>query len=336
MRQYLLPENGNFYKANLHCHSTCSDGKYTPEELKKLYMEHGYSIIAYTDHHVMYNHSYLTDSNFLALTGYEVDISDSRTPWSERKVFHANFISLTPENTLPVFFGCTLGYVEKNAELFPKETAYMKSLEVVRHRYTPEYISETMTKYRNAGYFVTYNHPQWSMEEYPEYSKFDGMHALEIFNYSSYYEGFNDYVPQVYDEMLRAGKRIYCVSTDDNHNARDDSFGGFTVIKADRLDYPTVAKALVDGNFYASMGPEISSLWFEDGEIHIECSEARFIAASTGRRNAKSVWANEGERLTSASFKVSPEDKFIRITVTDSFGKVANTNAYFTDDLFAE
>ena len=63
MKHYLLPETGNFYKANLHCHSTCSDGQWTPEELKEQYMKQGYSIIAYTDHQLMYNHSYLTDEN---------------------------------------------------------------------------------------------------------------------------------------------------------------------------------------------------------------------------------------------------------------------------------
>ena len=38
MKKYLLPENGNFYKANLHCHTTVSDGNWTPEEVKKNYM----------------------------------------------------------------------------------------------------------------------------------------------------------------------------------------------------------------------------------------------------------------------------------------------------------
>ena len=33
MKKYLLPENGQFYKANLHCHSTVSDGHLTPEEM---------------------------------------------------------------------------------------------------------------------------------------------------------------------------------------------------------------------------------------------------------------------------------------------------------------
>ena len=46
----LLPENG-FYKANLHSHTTVSDGALTPEEAKKAYQAEGYSIVAFTDHH---------------------------------------------------------------------------------------------------------------------------------------------------------------------------------------------------------------------------------------------------------------------------------------------
>ena len=50
MRKYLLPEQGKFYRANLHCHTTVSDGKTTPEETKQFYKDEGYSIIAFTDH----------------------------------------------------------------------------------------------------------------------------------------------------------------------------------------------------------------------------------------------------------------------------------------------
>ena len=31
MKHYILPKDGNFYRANLHCHSTLSDGSLTPE-----------------------------------------------------------------------------------------------------------------------------------------------------------------------------------------------------------------------------------------------------------------------------------------------------------------
>ena len=42
MKRYLLPKDGTFYKANLHCHTTFSDGSMTPQEVKDLYVAHGY------------------------------------------------------------------------------------------------------------------------------------------------------------------------------------------------------------------------------------------------------------------------------------------------------
>ena len=69
---YLLSEKKNRYKANLHCHSTVSDGCYTPEQLKRIYKERGYAILAITDHEVLVPHNELSDDDFLLLPGYEL------------------------------------------------------------------------------------------------------------------------------------------------------------------------------------------------------------------------------------------------------------------------
>ena len=37
MKKYLLPNDVNWYRANMHCHTTHSDGQMTPEEVKELY-----------------------------------------------------------------------------------------------------------------------------------------------------------------------------------------------------------------------------------------------------------------------------------------------------------
>jgi hypothetical protein len=39
-----------FHKANLHTHTTESDGKFTPDAVIDLYREHGYTVLALTDH----------------------------------------------------------------------------------------------------------------------------------------------------------------------------------------------------------------------------------------------------------------------------------------------
>ena len=48
------------------------------EEIKKLYKEKGYSVVAFTDHDVFLQHNDLTDGEFLALNGYEMEINQKK------------------------------------------------------------------------------------------------------------------------------------------------------------------------------------------------------------------------------------------------------------------
>ena len=77
MKQFFLPESGGAFKANLHCHSTVSDGRLTVGEIKAQYMKHGYSIVAFTDHDVLLSHADLNEpGRFLALNGYEMEVNE--------------------------------------------------------------------------------------------------------------------------------------------------------------------------------------------------------------------------------------------------------------------
>ena len=341
MKKYLLPKEGTFYKANLHCHSTISDGKLTPEEIKKAYMEKGYSIIAYTDHDVMIDHSDLQEENFLPLRGYEMEINQSKDDPNNkhpyRKCCHMCLIALEPDNKTQVCWHREK-YLFGNAVNYRDEVRFDPALPDYDRIYSGEGISDMMQKGRENGFFVTYNHPVWSMETAENYLGYNGMNAMEICNYGCVEAGFDDYVPYIYDEMLRNGKRIFCTANDDNHNGGDnwahDSFGGFTMIKADKLDYRTVTRAMEEGNMYASQGPEIYDLYVEDDEIHITCSPCKFIQLNTGLRHSRRITAPEGETITCATFHIQhPECTYIRLTVVDEHGKPANTRAYFMDEI---
>ena len=71
MRKYLLPNEGEFYKANLHTHTNRSDGAQSPEKVKEVYKDLGYSVVAYTDHDIFIDSQHLTDDTFVALNGVE-------------------------------------------------------------------------------------------------------------------------------------------------------------------------------------------------------------------------------------------------------------------------
>lgn len=90
MRKYLISEKGKFYKANLHCHSTVSDGRNTPEELRDYYKAHGYQILALTDHELLVDHSDLNAEDFLMFTGYEYAIVD------DASIMEAKTVGLMP------------------------------------------------------------------------------------------------------------------------------------------------------------------------------------------------------------------------------------------------
>lgn len=64
----------------------------------------------------------------------------------------------------------------------------------------------------------------------------------------------------------------------------------------------------------------------------VTCEGAREIRMTRGLRRAGRVLAGEAP-LTEATFPLYPEDEFFYITVEDSDGKRAYTNAYFVDSL---
>ena len=337
MKHYLLPEQGTFYKANLHCHSTISDGRKTVEELKEFYKSHGYSVLAYTDHDVFLHHHDLTDDQFLALGGFEVECNE---PFKvrDRKTTHLCFIAKSPDVVIQPCWNeryCDIPHGGNYKHL----VQFDPSLPPFERSHTPECVNAMIKAGREGGFFVTYNLPTWSQEHYEDYSKYEGMHAMEIYNNDCHGIGYESYVPGIYDDMLLGGQKIFALATDDNHNKfpddspRCDSFGGFVMIKAEKLEYETITKALFDGNFYASQGPEIYDLYVEDEKIYVTCSDAAVISLNSGRRSAQVAHAPVGESIREAVFELRRDDPYFRITVTDKYGKHANTRAYFPEHL---
>ena len=330
MRIELLPKDLTYYKANLHSHSTLSDGSVTPEQMKEAYKAKGYSILAITDHNVFLPHNDLTDEDFLVLNGIEYNV-DGRG-----KTCHFCAIAGSKEEENQLFFNRTPGYyVWKGGLEAIKQVKYDDSLPDYVRTYGAEGISEMMRGCRDHGFFVTYNHPCWSLEHYPDYMGYEGMHAMEIVNYASIIDGYPEYNEQVYDDMLTGGKRVFCVATDDNHTVGRDAFGGFTMIGAKELKYESVMDALFGGNFYASTGALIDAIWFEDGVLHVEAPACKEIRVFTGARRAFRKVGTADAPVTEATFKLDNPCRYdyVRVTVTDFDGKQAFSQAYYTADL---
>ena len=336
MKKYLLPNKGNFYKANLHMHTTISDGNMSIEEVKKAYMEQGYSIVAFTDHEIMVPHPELTDDKFLAITSTEVSVNIRYDcDFRYNKVYHLNLYSKEP---LRDYF-----------KAFTKERMWLKhSFQYIsenqekvgfKKEYNVDNINQVIEIANKENMLVSYNHPVWSLQNYIDYIGLKGLWGVEWYNTGCVREGYIDTMQPI-DDLLRNGERVFPLATDDAH-ALHSCFGGFVMVKASSLDYDEVFNALKKGDFYSSTKPLIYELYIEDNLIHIKTSEAKKIYLTTDRRYTR--FSNSDKMITEATFDINEyisscnselsNNHYIRITVVDASGNEAHTRAYYLDEL---
>ena len=334
MKQYLISGGDRYYKANLHCHSTDSDGKMTPEELKEIYKSAGYSVLAYSDHNVLVDHSDLSDESFLAMTATEANIERKGEGHSVyHPCYHINFYHPDPHHVaLPCF---STKVWSKRRDLLEAQP-YIGTPDYVRDYHK---INEMINEYAKHGFIAMLNHPVWSQQTAEDYRDLDttNIFAMEIYNHDCNVMGYNEINDDIFDTLLKRGQTLFCTATDDNHNhhprgtAMWDSLGGFVMIRAKELSQPAIYEALKAGDFYASTGPLIHEMYIEDNTLHITTSPSAKIALVTGVRRAKVAYANSPHTpLTHARFSLDTiHPGYFRVIVFDDRGRRAWSQPVF-------
>lgn len=334
---YLISPDKKQYKANLHCHSTNSDGKRTPQELKKMYKDKGYSILSITDHEVPKSHCDLNDEDFITITGYEAYIRpDKNCAYNVYgKEIHMNLFARDPKNETMICYNPKyIKYLDEETQKSYKKAGSQKARE-----YSVEYINEFIKTAKENGYILSYNHPWWSMEDEWDIMKYEGLFSMEMCNYSAHVLSRLEYSAALYDKLLKKGKRIFCHSADDNHNmkpegdARFDSFGGFAMIMPKSFTYDDIYDAMENGEMYSSMGPLFKEVSMDGNKIHIECTPVKCIAVFTGSKMPFVKYATPGETITSADFEIDQRAEFVRVSVSDEKERHADTRGYMRDEL---
>jgi hypothetical protein len=337
MKKYLLPKEGNYFKANLHMHTNISDGKMSVLETKERYVEKGYSIVAFTDHEIMVPHTELSDENLLALTSTEISLNRPGDPeFSFSKTYHLNIYSPEPNKSSFNTFEQKRIWLKHSLDYITSE---QKNINYERF-YNVDSVNDIIKKANEEGCLVSYNHPNWSLQNYSDYIYLKDLWGVEWYNNTCVRMGYTDSMKPI-DDLLRNGQNVFPLATDDAHSL-EDCFGGFVMVKANKLEYSEIFKALKNGDFYSSSKPKIDELTFEEGIVNIKTSPAKYIILSTDRRYTKKVIANES-LLTDVSFDINDyllsckkkeEDfHYIRLTVVDENEKQAQTRAYYVKEL---
>ncbi len=324
------------YKANIHCHSTLSDGKLTPEQLKQAYKDKGYSILSITDHEYPYDHSDMNEKDFLMLTGYEAYIRPSDKYNQYQPEVHINLIAKDPHNVRYINFNDNYCKYVKDQSI---RDGFEKVGSMRPREYTVEYVNDFVKTAIENGYLCTHNHAVWSLEDQEMITEYRGFFSMEMCNYSSFVSNRTEYNAPLYDRLLREGKRLFVHSADDNHNEfpldsfKNDSFGGFTMVLSKDLEYSSVIEALEKGDFYSSMGPLIKELIFDGNKVHIETDPVRQITMFTGGKKTYFVTGDETSPVTSADFEIPESAPFVRFSAYDLQGRYADTRGFFRDEL---
>lgn len=205
---------GEWIRANLHAHSTGSDGKLTPEQLRDKYRDEGYGVLCITDHNVITPTDGLSDDRILVLPGAE--LNPMHAP-SDHASFHLVGINITK----PIH----------NREL------------------TPSLVFREVNEQGGVGILA---HPAWGGHNMMELLGVEGFVGIEVYNHLARKSAQGE-SSQIWDQMLEARGPIWGVSVDDIHGP-EGAFGGWTWIKARERTVNAVAEALCDGLFYASNG----------------------------------------------------------------------------------
>ena len=332
----LIPEAGQFYKANLHAHTNISDGKRSPEEVKEFYKSQGYSAVCFTDHEVLIPHKDLCDEDFIALHGYEIAIKKDEKGHTayHMPVYHLNVIAKSQDTVLMPHYYRDNPSCAGNARKWINEHGVWDNNDIIDHtEYNIEWINKHLEIISRAGFLVTYNHPQFNLHNVNDFAGLKHIHAFEVINGGCIC--LNDNTGIHYEQFLRAGGRAVAIGGDDNHNPQT-SLVAWTMIKAPELSYDALIAAYERGDCYASDGPEIHSLVLRDCKICIKTSPAAAIMLlSQGRFTQWKLSSENGELVTEAEFDYDPGKcgKYFRLEVRDEKGYRAFTRGYYIEDI---
>lgn len=280
----LFDPNLKFYKGNTHAHSTMSDGRLTPEEVYEVYRSAGYDFLALTDHwHVGDAGNH---RGMLIIPGVEYDF-DFAT-----EVLHLVCLFRHAEDAAGIVRGMT-------------------------HRQVIDHVN------RVRGVPIA-AHPAWSLNTPAFLKSLDGVEISEVYNTISD-EPFN--APRGNSESLldvtaANGKRFNLVAADDAHGYQGEHCVSYVVVQAEALTVPAILDAMKAGRFYASQGPRFLGISHENGRIVVETSPVHRITFCSNL-----YWVGDrcrqGQGLTEAVYETQPGERFVRVRLTGSDGKLA-------------
>jgi len=288
---HLFHEGKRFFKGNLHCHTTRSDGQLSPEEVIALYRGKGYDFLALTDHRMLSEPTHVED-DMLLFSGIETDYS------LPGEVLHLVGIGMDPSYHLP----------ESSAGHDPQSG---------------------IRQIRNHNGRAIVAHPAWSLNTHTTLSALRDVTAAEIYNSVSTYPWNGDRADAsvLLDISAAHGSPYRFVASDDSHGYKGEEGRSFTVIQADELSRESFWEALDAGRFFASQGPLFEQISVENGLLTIRCSPVENVIFYSNNVWAYGRCVNRtGQTEATYDLTANTDETFVRCQIVDAQGRSAWAN----------
>ncbi len=303
MRNFPFDQPGQYFRGNIHSHSTNSDGLLSPADVAQAYRERNYDFIAITDHFLGRYGFPITDTSPFRTTGFTT-------------LFGAEMHVRGLQNGI-IWDLLAIGLPRD----FP-------------HQLADETDVELAGRASAAGAFVAIPHPGWNGVVHSDGLRLiDVVDAIEIHNEGHTLDSDRGSGWFLADSLATAGHRFSAFAADDAHFKTDrfDRFGGWVNVKAESLDPESLLKALKAGHYYASTGATIRHVEITENEIIVEADPAIGImlgGAGTIRQYVR------GDGLTQATFQRSLfASSFFRVIVVQANGRKAWSSPIWLDEM---
>ncbi|MCX6649579.1 MAG: CehA/McbA family metallohydrolase [Candidatus Bathyarchaeota archaeon] len=289
--------DGEWLRGNLHTHTTASDGVRSPQAVVDHYAAEGYDFLSITDHGRLTDPSRLDPRDMTLIPGQEISLGRTEAGTT----FHIVAIGT---------------HTRLRHRDFDLEGDPQRAIDDAKKQ----------------GAVAILAHPYWSGLNKNDMLRLTGYDGVEIYNSNcEIYNGAGDSRPHA-DSILADGRRALLFATDDHHGTPEpmklpDSAISWISVKAKR-NPASILASIKAGKFYASNGPELKRITFEEGTIVAKTSPAASIGFISAPSRGTKYWADD-KPLTEAVYTPRKKETYIRVEATDENSRTVWSNPIY-------
>jgi hypothetical protein len=283
----IIDGSKQYYKGNLHAHTTVSDGRQSPAESVETYRALGYDFLAVTDHWQLNSEGYAGEMLVMRGCEYDFDIANQAL----------HIVGVFPADADPRII---------------REDAPNRAVSRINRAGGAAILAHPAWSMNTLDVML-------SLEEVCGAEVFNAISGMP-------WGADRAYSGTQLDIAANHGRLYGFLAGDDAHYYDGECGMGWNMVGADTLSAPDIIGALKRGDYYATQGPLIRHAEYdpEVGLYRVECTPASRIVFYSNLPWSRGRCLT-GEGLTSGEYSIKREygERYIRCEVIDEAGRRA-------------